>query len=251
MRRLVAIFLLLTVACAAGAQRVPDNDEILAAISDGDSPHYYPSLMLRYEAGDTTLTLDDYHYLYYGYAFQEAYKPLEPIKGEAELLMVLEHDPEPNEVEAAAMMRYARQVMEADPFSPKNINFMAYASLCMGDTLQARINSDRLDKVINTILSSGTGQKENSPWHVLWFSHATDVIGTMGHQINMRTVRTRTVEYVEVVRHSKDDPKGFFFDFGRVYWRKPDGPPRQKRVTGFEINGIPVGKGHNTDTPNR
>lgn len=235
----------------AAAQRVPDNDEILAKIVDSNSPYYYPSLMLRYEAGDMELTLDDYYYLYYGYAYQDDYRPLEPIEAEAKLLMVLERNQEPDEAAAAELMSYAREVMQYDPFSPKNVNFMAYAAVMMGNTLSARVNSDRLEKIMATILSTGTGEKESSPWHVLWFSHATDVIGSMGLEIQNRQVRTRTVEYVQVVRRSKDDPKGYFFDFGRMYWRKPEGPERQKRVRGFEINGIPVGKGHNTETPDR
>ena len=32
--------------------------------------------MLRYQSGDDTMTEEDYHYLYYGYAYQDAYKPL-------------------------------------------------------------------------------------------------------------------------------------------------------------------------------
>lgn len=248
----VVVCMLAGVIALTAQQRVPDEEDILARIVDGSSEYYYPSLMLRYEAGDTTLTFDDYHYLYYGYAYQEAYRPLEPIEGEAELLMVLERSPEPSFTEASELLHYAKVVMEADPFSPKNLNFMAYAYSIMGDTLNAQVNMDRMEKIFATIASSGTGLRENSPWHVLWFSHASDMVASMGLEILGRQVRTRTVEYIKIIRNNSGDPKGYFFDFGRMYWRRPENTPkRQKRVSGFELNGIPIGGKHSTQAPDR
>ena len=53
-----------------------------------------------------------------------------------------------------------------------------------------------------------------------------------------RMVVTSTVEYIPLLeRHGK--VKGYYFDFGRVYWRKPD-KLREKRVQGLEFNGIPL-----------
>ena len=59
----------------ANAQ-IPDNDFIFAEINSTASQYYYPNLMMRYEAGDA-LTDNEYHFLYYGYAFQPQYKPLD------------------------------------------------------------------------------------------------------------------------------------------------------------------------------
>lgn len=247
---MTALLLASSVVTEGYSQRVPDNDLILKSIIDSGSEYYYPSLMMRYEMGDTTLTLDDYHYLYYGYAFQENYKPLEPIPAEDRLLMALERSTDGNELQAYELISSAAEVMKYDPFSPKNINFLIYAYQTVGDTINARINADRLDKVLATIESSGTGLKESMPMHVLWFSHATDIIGTKGLRIKNRMVRSRTVEYIALTE--KDgNVKGYFFDFGRMYWRKPDKPQREKRVDGFEINGIKVGRNRNTKTPAR
>ena len=78
MLRILFLMLLILPATGMAQQRVPDNEEILAEIIDGESPHYYPHLMERYMAGDTTLTLDDYYYLYYGFVYDDNYRPLEP-----------------------------------------------------------------------------------------------------------------------------------------------------------------------------
>ena len=73
MKRLLLLSLLVPALAAAG---VPDEDMILDRTMDAQSAFYYPALMMRYNAGDETLTDEDYHYLYYGYAYQDDYKPL-------------------------------------------------------------------------------------------------------------------------------------------------------------------------------
>ena len=74
MKNLLLLLLLLP---ALAAAKVPDEEDIQNKTMDAESPFYYPSLMMRYNAGDETLTDEDYHYLYYGYAYQESYKPLD------------------------------------------------------------------------------------------------------------------------------------------------------------------------------
>lgn len=74
MNRLLLTFLLMPMLAVA---KVPDEEDILGRTMNTGSPYYYTSLRLRYDMGDSTLTDEDYHYLYYGYAYQEAYKPLE------------------------------------------------------------------------------------------------------------------------------------------------------------------------------
>ena len=54
----------------------PRYEAIWAETANPTSPYYYPTLMSRYERGDTTLTLEDFRHLYYGYPEQPGYKPL-------------------------------------------------------------------------------------------------------------------------------------------------------------------------------
>ena len=50
-------------------------DEIESAVSDSTSSFFYPLLVDRILAMDTTLSFKDYQYLYYGNVFQEYYYP--------------------------------------------------------------------------------------------------------------------------------------------------------------------------------
>ena len=53
MKRLFWLLLLLP---AIAAAKVPDEEDILARTMDSSSPYYYTGLMMRYNAGDATLT---------------------------------------------------------------------------------------------------------------------------------------------------------------------------------------------------
>ena len=69
--------------------QVPDNDQILKDVLNGMSPYYYPVLFMRYMEGDTTLTLEDYRHLYYGYAWQPEYEPFDKPQVKEDLLRLV------------------------------------------------------------------------------------------------------------------------------------------------------------------
>lgn len=243
MKRLLSILTAMVLWMNGTAQVAPDNDAILEHTIDSSSPYYYPALKLRYDRGDTTLTAEDYRHLYYGYAYRDEYRPLEEIPAEAELLMILERNPEPDSAACRDIIGKALEVMKADPFSPQNINFLTYAYTLLGDTTGARINARRLARIAETITGSGSGLKIDSPWHVLRFQHAADIIALRGLDIRKREVMNRTVEYVSLMQKAPDNAKGYYFDFGRVYWKRPDTLPRT-RTGGLQLNNYQIIKGN-------
>lgn len=192
---------------------------------------------MRYDAGDTTLTAEDYYYLYYGYAFRDEYSPLRVIPAEEKLLAVFGGGDEPDYEGMLRIIEYGTEIMKADPFSPRNLNYLTYAYGAIGDTLNERIYNDRFEKVLGVIESSGNGLKEETPKHVLRFEHAADVINSRGLTMRKRMIVFRTVEYIDL--QEKDGrTKGYYFDFGRVYWNKPEQTPEKQR--GFKPYTPPV-----------
>lgn len=223
---------------AAQAQGVPDEDDIFNRVMTSDSPYYYPPMMIRYLAGDTTLTDEHYYYLYYGFAYDEQYDAHAVLPGENRILEIFASAPQPSKAQARVIIEAARENMLVDPFNPGNINMMTYAYGILGDTINEMISADRFERILRAIESSGTGRKENSPWHVLRFTHANDVIAAKGYRIESRQVRTRTVEYIRLEKNP-DNLKGLFFDFGRVYWKPYEGEP-VRRKSKWMLNDIPL-----------
>lgn len=221
--------------------RVPDNEDVLKRTIDSESPYWLPRLLGLYLSGGEGLTDEAYHYLYYGYAYSEAYKPLEPLPAEEKVLGAMEVVmQEPTAENMQRVIDYGLQVMERDPFSPKNLNFLAYAYGSLGDTLNERRCFDRLNKVLATIERSGSGAKENSPMHVLSFSHAADLIYARGQQIKRREVVSRTAEFIFLDTKDALGNQGYYFDFSRIYWTKPDVQEAPKEKRGWTLNNIPI-----------
>lgn len=233
----MAVVLAVSAVGGAQAQRVPDEDDIMNSIMPSESPYYYPAMMIRYLAGDLELTADHYYYLYYGFAYDDAYDAHAALPGEDRILEIFAETEHPSQAQARVIVEAARDNMLVDPFNPGNINMMTFAYGILGDTINEIISADRFRKVIATIQSSGSGAKENSPWHVLRFTHANDVVASMGHRIESRQVRTRTVEYVRLEKNS--EMKGLFFDFSRVYWKPYEGPA-VRRQSRWKLNDIPL-----------
>ena len=235
----VLILLLALLPMFAMAQRVPDNEEILAKTIDNFSPYYYPRLMERYIHGDTTLTLDDYHYLYYGFAFADNYRPMESDPARIDVLEVFIATEMPDSLQLLRVVEAGERLMHSDPFSPQNLNFLTFAYGKLGNRHMEEVCYDRFTKVMQTIGSSGTGIRENSPWHVLTFQHAADFTAWRGGEINNRQVRSRSVEYIQLKVKDAEGNRGYFFDFSRVYMKRPETEkPKEERK--WKINDMPI-----------
>ena len=74
----VVIFLTFLTPHASGQNneyKAPDYKGIKRMINSDESEFYYPRLMERYINFDTTLTLQDFRLLYYGFLFNDRYSP--------------------------------------------------------------------------------------------------------------------------------------------------------------------------------
>lgn len=238
---LLAGLLILTAAATASA-KVPDEEDILARTLDSGSPYYYTGLLMRYNAGDATLTDEEYHYLYYGFAYQDAYKPLATNPHlDKVLLLASSIDPDaPNVATLEALIALCTDALEQDPFSPKLLNVMAFAYGALGDREREKAYSDRMQGVIRAILDSGDGLTQSTPRHILMFDHALDVLASEGLHYDKSRIISRTVEFVPLVSPLVIDGKkhkGFYFDFGRVYWNKPEGYT-YKRDRTWQFNNL-------------
>ena len=235
----ILILLLALLPIATMAQRVPDNEAILARTIDNSTPYYYPRLMERYIHGDTTLTLDEYHHLYYGFAFADNYRPLENDPARIDVLEVFVATETPDSTQLLQLVEAAERLMHSDPFSPQNLNILTFAYGKLGNRYMERVCYDRFTKVMQTIESSGTGRREDSPWHVLTFQHAADFTAWRGGEINNRQVRSRSVEYIQLRVKDADGNRGYYFDFSRVYMKRPE-TEKTKEERKWKLNDMPI-----------
>ena len=221
MKHFVVIFAALFAVLSVSA-KTPNNDLIFANITNIDSPLYYPNLMLQYKEGKV-LSEDEYHHLYYGYAFQPSYKPLEvnsAMTRVQEIMARISLDT-PSVRDIDELIAAGIAAMEHDPFSPTLLNILAYAYGATGDKVREAAYANHLNGILRCIELSGDGLKEKSPMHIIMFSHGTDYIASKNIGYRKGQIMSRTVEFVPFDA-PRNKVKGYYFDYSRVYWNKPE-----------------------------
>lgn len=222
MRRFLAIVVVLLAALQGTKAQTPDNDTIFAKISDVTSPLYYPNILLRYKEG-MAMSEEEYHYLYYGYAFQPSYKPLDTnaAMDQVQSIMARLHIETPSVHDIDELIAACIAAMEQDPFSPTLLNILVYAYGTSGDKVREAAYARHLEGVLRCIEKSGNGLKEGTPMHIIMFSHGLDFMASKGINYLKGRIISRTVEFVPF-DFPRKRVKGYYFDYSRVYWNKPE-----------------------------
>ena len=239
-RLLILAFLLLPVTLLA---KIPDEEDIIRKTMDASSPYYFTKLMLRYNNLEQ-LTDEEYHYLYYGFAYQDSYKPTATNNAADQLyasLMTLNVE-NPDKGEMNHIISLCNQSLMNDPFSPTALNMLVFAYGALGEKDKERAYFHHHQGILNAIKSSGDGRSEKYPLHILMFSHAVDVLSSMGLSSKRPEIISRSVQYiplVEPMRVPDGKIKGYYFDYSRIYRRKPDGVKLEKKRT-WQFNNLGV-----------
>ncbi len=238
MKKLLFLLLLLPLSLLA---KVPSEDDIMDKINDPGSAFYYQNLFLKFNTGGD-FTAEEFHYLYYGFAYQDQYRPLEVNdKANKVLLLASALDAEsPSQSALDNIIITANEALELNPFSPTLWNLLAFAYGALGDSAREAMAFDRFNHILATIESSGDGLKEKSPMHIIMFDHALDLLAVKGIAHKSAEVISRTVEYIpfnDTLKDAVDGQrvKGNYFDFGRIYWNRPESVT-YKRDRKWQIN---------------
>ena len=139
-----------------------------------------------------------------------------------------------------AMLYVGEDALARDPFSPKILNLMAYAHGALGNKLQEKMYYNKVKGVLRAIEDSGDALTQKTPRHILMFDHALDVMASEGYTYGKSRIISRTVEFIpftapRMVGDKKR--KGLYYDFGRVYWNKPEGYT-YKRDRTWQFNNL-------------
>lgn len=208
---IVILFVPINIYCQRDSYEKPDYKKIEKTISDANSEYYYPDLFNRYKNSDTTLTLQDFRLLYYGFLFNDLYS----VYGSSEFADSVNQTISKenlNLYDYEKLIRFEKQILEEYPFNLRDLYMLANAYFQTGDTLSTIQTYYKLDMIVETILSSGNGESEKTAWHVISVSHEYDILGILGFQYGGTQILTnKGCDYLEVVENDYNI-KGFYFD---------------------------------------
>ena len=224
MKHILLPILLLSGTLTMQAQEIeePDYNQIKQTISNSRSHNYYPALMRRYIENDTTLTLEQYRNLYYGYTLQEDFVPY---KGQKKQLLDARKKFTKAKGEgtlAPEMIRIAKASLDDNPFDIPAINIIAVSYLQIGDTVQYNVWDIKQKGLLDAILSSGDGSEPSSAFHVIDLEHEYEVLNRLGLTVESDSIVNDNVEYLKVKPNAENE-RGFYFNFGKcreIYKKK-------------------------------
>lgn len=139
----------------------------------------YPILLDRLNANDTTLSLPEYHFLYYGYILQPAYSNNQ-YKALSDSLEQLMRNEAPDETEFPLIVQTGNRLLKANPFELSSLDKIIYAHRMLGNDVMAEKLEIRFGRIIETIFNSGDGLSKETAFYVISLSNASDMLRALG-----------------------------------------------------------------------
>lgn len=219
-KRLILIALMM-VAVAVGAvaqsklkTRKVDFKHVKEVIENPSNAYYYPKLMRQFLSDDTTMTLEAYRNLYYGYTFQEDYNPFRE-SVYSNVVEQLYYKQPHSRAECDSIEKYARMSLDDNIFDMNQMKYFIFSLKEKKKYNRAALRQFRLDRLIATIMSSGKGTKEE-PWVVIAPEHEYNIINFLGFVATNHEELGGGLEYITVEPVAGKNTKGFYFDVSRM-----------------------------------
>ena len=159
-------------------QSVPDYEKISKEIINKDSKFYYPPLLERYLKNDTTLTEEDFHYLYFGYIFQDKYNPYN-YDDSVQIFFKRLNKQILDKEDYSFLLSCALGIMDRDPFNIRILKMVAYIYNQQGNTEMAWRVGRKNAFLLGAIMSSGDGYSDSTAIHVISVSHEYEIMALL------------------------------------------------------------------------
>ena len=148
-------------------------------ISNKNSLYYYPALLKRYLNSDTTLSLKEKRFLYYGFVFQEEFKNDRNRLYKDSLSIFFAID-SLTDLDAEKIVQFSDSILVVNPFNLRALNYRAYAFDYQKKSGRSKGVIFRINVVLEAILNSGYGLSIDSPFYVIRESDEYAIIETLG-----------------------------------------------------------------------
>lgn len=189
----------------------PNLEKIKREVNDRSGKFYYPRLMEKYLGNDTVMKLDEFRHLYLGYIFQEDYDPYRPSPA-PDMNTPLYHTTNPTSAQCEEIIANAKVALANNPFDMRQISAMIAALNLLNQTDLAKIWQYKLNYLLMSIVSTGTGEDEDHAWYVIEPQHEYVLLNHMGYQVTNHLFYDPFYEFLTVVDVQAGKKGGFYFN---------------------------------------
>ena len=187
----------------------PVYKKIEKAVKKKSSSLYYPKLMERFLAADSTMTLEERKHLYYGYTFQDDYSPYGSSDYQ-DSLRTLFNSGELSEDDILKTVAFSDSVLAQNPFDLRAINFKLNAFNRL--KLQKEFNQSviRMTMILDAIMYSGDGMTKETAFYVITVNHEYDVLSIL----ELNSVGQSLIEHYDYLQLAENNAgiEGLYFD---------------------------------------
>ena len=166
----------------------PNYEQIKKDCTDKHSFRYYPNLVKRFAAVDTSLQVEDLQTLYYGQAFLDGYYPYQRYDEFDQIRAIMNKDEAPTIEDTRMIVKLANAVIAKNPAEPMAYyyKFVGQSMACEyfgGDTAEMQKSQLQFQMLFYTIASTGNGISPELAMHVVNTSHEYMMMSMYGFQM--------------------------------------------------------------------
>lgn len=144
----------------------PDYNQIESNIANKQSNLYYPKLWARFQQGDTTMTEEEVHHLYYGYVFDKDYSPFYSVHNPKQMDDILKKE-NPTKEEWEKLALSFDESIKAEPFNCLYLHYQSLAYEALNMQNEAAKNLGKMKCILHAQAYSGDGLLKETAIHVI------------------------------------------------------------------------------------
>lgn len=189
----------------------PNYNKIEKEIQKKSSSYYYEKLKEKFNASDSTMTLEEKRHLYYGFSFQKEYSSSYHNKANDSLINVLNKQNHLTD-DFKKIITFGNQILSENPFDLRVLNYQLYAYEKMQEKDNYIKKLTQFSIIVDAILSSGDGTSKENAIYVINVSHEYDILNIIGFEfVGSQSLIAGQYDYLKVKENNfKID--GLYFD---------------------------------------
>ena len=216
MKQLI-LLLLLFCCCFSYAQdweyESPDYEQIEEAIQQKNSHLFYESLMDRFLAADSTMTLEEKRHLYYGYSFHEEYSPYATSDYNDSLKVIFQQE-ELDSLDYQKIIVFTDSMLLGNPFDINALEYQLFSAEQSQNLELFEKRMNQLSAIVDAVLSSGTGVSKKEAFYVINVSHEYNILDMLGLPYGGSQHLTEHYDYLSLGENNAN-LEGLYFDVSR------------------------------------
>lgn len=199
----------------AVATNAPDYKRIKKEINSKNSEFYYPELLRRFEAVDTTMTIEHLRYIYYGAATLPDYSPYGTSSFKSELEKAMDIT-EPTQSDWENALSIVNKQLAKDPASLTSrfykLNILVKV---FGEGSKESIDAyNQLTMLFYAILSTGDGQSEETAFYITSVSDEYTFMNMIGFRTKAQALvhsdNGQSYDVMDIVDEDGSESKLYF-----------------------------------------